>query len=101
MYSWRLNCVRIVRQPRVYFILALARANWWMRDLRSGKYADTVEIAQRFKLSDEHVRRILRLGYLAPDIVEGRQPCPLTVKRMLQGIPGAWADQRTAFGFAR
>ena len=75
-----------------------------MRDLRGGKYADTVEIAQRFKLSDEHVRRILRFGYLAPDIVkaivEGRQPRSLTVKRFLQGIPAVWADQRTEL-FAR
>ena len=54
---------------------------------------------------DAHVRRILRFGYLAPDIVEaiaeGRQPRSLTVKRLLQGIPCAWADQRTAFGLAR
>ena len=41
-----------------------------MRDLRSGKYADTTEIAQQFELNDAHVRRILRFGYLAPDIVE-------------------------------
>ena len=29
------------------------------------------------------------------------QPRSLTVKRLLQGIPCAWADQRTAFGLAR
>jgi len=70
-------------------ILAIARAKSWMRDLRGGKYADTM--ARRFRLSDAHVRRILRVGYLAPDIVEtiveGRQPRSLTVKRLLQGIP--------------
>ena len=86
-------------------IFALARAKSWMRDLRSGKYADTTEIAGRFRLSDAHVRRILRFGYLAPDlieaIVEGRQPRTMTVKRLLKGIPCAWADQRTAFGLAR
>jgi site-specific DNA recombinase len=86
-------------------ILAIARAKFWMRDLRSGEYADTMEIARRFRLSDAHVRRILRFGYLAPDIVEaiieGRQPRSLTVKRLLQGIPCVWADQRAAFGFAR
>lgn len=86
-------------------ILAIARAKFWMRDLRSGKYADTTEIARRFKLSDAHVRRVLRVGYLAPDIVEaiveGRQPRILTVKLLLQGIPCAWPDQRAVFGFAR
>jgi site-specific DNA recombinase len=86
-------------------ILAIARAKSWMRDLRGGKYADTMEIARRFQLSNAHVRRILRFGYLAPDIVEaiveGRQSRSLTVKRLLQGIPCVWADQRAAFGFAR
>ena len=76
-----------------------------MQELRSGKYADTLEIARRFKLNDAHVRWILRFGYLAPDIVEaiveGRQPRSLTVKRLLQGIPCAWPDQRTEFGFTR
>jgi DNA invertase Pin-like site-specific DNA recombinase len=85
-------------------ILAIARAKVWMRDLRAQRYADTKEIARRFQLSDAHVRRILRLGYLAPDIIEaiieGRQPRSLTVKRLLRGIPCAWADQRAAFGFA-
>ena len=84
-------------------VLAIARAKIWMRELRSGQYADTEEIAQRSKLNNAHVRRLLRFGYLAPDIVEaiveGRQPRSLTVKRLLQGIPCAWQEQRAAFGF--
>jgi site-specific DNA recombinase len=59
-------------------ILALARARSWMRALRHAEFVDTAEIAQRFALSNAHVRRPLRLAYLAPDIVEaiveGRQP---------------------------
>jgi hypothetical protein len=74
-----------------------------MQGLRTGNYADTVEIARRYKLNDAHVRRLLRFGYLAPDIVEaiveGRQPRSLTVKCLLQGIPYAWQEQRTTFGF--
>jgi site-specific DNA recombinase len=94
------------RKPRRVnhaLVLAFARAKTWMQDLRDGKYADTMEIARRFNLSDPYVRRVLRFGYLAPDIVEaiveGRQPRALTVKRLLQGIPCVWADQRAAFGF--
>jgi site-specific DNA recombinase len=86
-------------------ILALARARSWMRALRRGEHADTIEIAGRFGLSDPHVRRLLRFAYLAPDIVEaiveGRQPRSLTVKLLLRGIPLAWCDQRTAFGIIR
>ncbi len=86
-------------------ILAVARAKIWMQGLRDGRYQDTAEIAQQFRLNDAHVRRLLRFGYLAPDIVEaiveGRQPRALIVRQLLQGIPCAWADQRTVFGFAR
>ena len=86
-------------------ILAIARAKRWMQGLCDGTYHDTDEIARHFKLNDAHVRRLLRFGYLAPDIieaiVEGRQPRALTVRRLLHGIPCAWADQRKLFGFAR
>jgi site-specific DNA recombinase len=71
-----------------------------MRALRQGEYADTAEIARRFGLSDPHVRRLLRFAYLAPDIVEGRQPRSLTVNVLLRAIPLAWSDQRAAFGFS-
>ena len=75
-----------------------------MRALRQGEYADTVEIARRFGLSDPHVRTLLRFAYLAPDIVEaiveGCQPRSLTVKLLLQGIPLAWFEQRVVFGFS-
>ncbi len=84
-------------------ILALARARSWMRALRQAQFVDTAEIAQRYELSDAHVRRLLRFAYLAPDIVEaiveGRQPRILTVKLLLRGIPLDWANQRAAFGF--
>ena len=69
---------------------------------RHGEFVDTSEIAQRFRLSHAHVRRLLRFAYLAPDIVEaiieGRQARSLTVKLLLRGIPLDWADQRAAFG---
>jgi hypothetical protein len=82
---------RTPRRINHALMLAIARAKKWMHGLREGKYEDTVEIARRFKLNDAHVRRVLRLGYLAPDIieaiVEGRQPRSLTVKRLLRGIP--------------
>jgi hypothetical protein len=55
------------------------------------------------RLHSKQRLRLLRFGYLAPDIVEaiveGRQPRSFTVKRLLQKIPCAWQDQRVAFGF--
>src|SRR5262249_20712856 len=95
------NCGTQPRRIDQALILALARARSWMRSLRQGEFVDAAEIAHRFGLSDAHVRRLLRFAYLAPDIVEaiieGRQPRTLTVKRLLCGIPLAWADQRAVF----
>ena len=58
-----------------------------MLALRQGRYTDTVQIARRFGLTDPHLRRLLRLAYIAPEIVEaiaeGRQPRSLTVKLLL------------------
>ncbi len=48
-------------------------------------------------------RQVCRLAFLAPDIqadiLAGRQPLSLNLKRLLQGpIPAAWTDQRVALG---
>lgn len=55
-------------------------------------------------LNEAYVRRILRLAFLAPDIVEsiaeGRHPRALTLQRVLGPVPLAWAEQRRQFGFA-
>jgi site-specific DNA recombinase len=83
-------------------ILALARARSWLLGLTHGDYANTGEIAQRFKLNEAHVRRLIRFAFLASDIVEaiveGRQRRSLTVKLLLLGIPLVWDEQRRIFG---
>jgi hypothetical protein len=85
-------------------VLAVARGRTWASALRRGEYADTAEIASKCGLGESYVRRILRLAFLAPDIVEsiaeGRQPRGLTLERLLGPVPFAWAEQRQWFGFA-
>lgn len=55
--------------------------------------------------SREHLTRLARLGFLAPDIVtailEGHQPVDLISRRLLRAthIPLAWAEQRKVLGF--
>jgi len=52
-------------------------------------------------------RRLVPLGYLAPDIVEtiinGRQPVDLTVTRLRQSnqLPVLWSEQRSFLGFSQ
>lgn len=54
----------------------------------------------------KHFSRLLRLAYLAPDIVgriiDGTQPPSLTRTRLLActDVPLDWAEQRHMFGFA-
>ena len=83
-------------------VLTVARGRVWVDALRRGEYADTAEIARKFELSEPYVRRMLRLAFLAPDIVEtiaeGRQPRALTLQRLLNPIPLAWTGQRRCLG---
>lgn len=63
------------------------------------------EIAGRFRRQPGTFARIVRLTYLAPDIVaaimDGRQPATLTRRALLYAnLPMDWAQQRTLFGFA-
>ena len=66
-------------------------------------YIRFAQIASKFELSEAYVRRILRLAYLAPDVVlaiaEGRHPSTLVLQRLLRPIPLAWAEQRQTLGF--
>ncbi|OYZ14138.1 MAG: hypothetical protein B7Y35_10125 [Sphingomonadales bacterium 28-64-96] len=55
--------------------------------------------------SKQHLNRLARLGYLAPDIitaiVEGRQPPSLSGRTLLRcaNLPIEWAEQRMVLGF--
>ena len=56
--------------------------------------------------SKAHRQELLRLSWLAPDIlsaiVEGRRPVTLTGRRLLRtaNLPLNWQQQRELFGFA-
>ena len=64
------------------------------------------QIAAAEQVSASYVTRLLRLRYLAPDIVaaivEGRQPAALTATTLMHDtrLPVAWAAQRARLGFA-
>ena len=63
-------------------------------------------LAKREGVSPSYFTRLVRLSYLAPDIIQGildgRQPRHLTADKLLahSRLPLAWHDQRTALGFA-
>ena len=85
----------------------VARAHRWFEDLVSGRAASMVEIGKREKIGKRHVSQIIRLAFLAPDIVEqivnGVQPPELTAETLLQKstrLPLDWETQHKSLGFA-
>ena len=92
--------------PDPALLKAVARACCWFDDLMCGRAVSLAEIAARASVSTRYVRRLLRLAFLAPTIieavVEGRQPVELTAQRLLTrtALPLDWAAQKMALGFA-
>ena len=63
-------------------------------------------LAKREGVSPSYFTRLIRLSYLAPDIIEaildGRQPHDLTADKLLahSRLPFGWHEQRTVLGIA-
>ncbi len=74
--------------------------------MQSGACDTFKELALRLGYSREHAADLIRVSYLAPDIVtailEGQQPSGLTRTKLIRArpLPPAWSDQRRLFGFA-
>jgi hypothetical protein len=68
-----------------------------------GSAQSTAEIARKEGVSRRYVARLLRFGFLAPDIIASilayRQPTELIVDRLRGPIPFDWNEQRRLFGF--
>jgi DNA invertase Pin-like site-specific DNA recombinase len=82
---------------------AVARGYAWRQQLLNGKALSTTEIAQKEGVTRRYVARLLRLGFLAPDIIASilanRQPAQMTVDRLRGPIPLDWNEQRRLLGF--
>src|ERR1700730_356032 len=81
---------------------AVARAHRWFDEISTGKARSLAEIAAHEGLAVRYVGRLIRLAFLAPDIVEsiveGRQPTTLTAEALPRRIdlPLSWHSQRIA-----
>ena len=81
---------------------AISRAYRWSDDLVAGRARSIGEIAKREQLTARYVRRVMRLAFLAPRIVEaiaeGRQPADLSTLAMTQRIDlrPLWSAQEQA-----
>jgi len=81
---------------------AVARAHRWFDEISTGGANSLAEIAAREGLAVRYVGRVIRLAFLAPDIVEsivqGRQPAGLTAEELTRHIelPLDWRSQKAA-----
>jgi DNA invertase Pin-like site-specific DNA recombinase len=84
----------------------VARARQWSEDLLTGRAQLVTEIAERKGAGARYVRRLLRLAFLAPQIVDaiaaGRQPPELTAEALAERIelPLLWTAQEQAVGIS-
>ena len=82
---------------------ALAKAHRWQKMLDDGKELTIRQLAEREKVDQSFMARILRLTTLAPDIVtailDGKTPDTLSLETLRGVIPLAWQEQRNKWGF--
>jgi hypothetical protein len=92
-------------RPNAALIKALARSHNWKQRFVSGEAPSLRVIANQEGVTERYVGRLLRLAFLAPDIVEaildGHQPADLDLERLLSGVPLSWKDQRRVLGLNR
>lgn len=83
-------------------VTMIAKARRWTADLVSGAVADTASLAAREDCSERHIRMVLPLAFLAPDIVTAalanRLPPRISISKIWIGLPLAWSEQRALFG---
>ena len=89
-------------RPDQVLIRALVKAHRWRTQLESGDVRTVEALAETLGVTERHVRQMLPIGFLAPDlseaIIEGRQPPALTLAKLLSApIPIGWREQRTLF----
>jgi hypothetical protein len=87
-------------------LVRLIAKAWALREaLVSSTAPSLTAFAADRGVSQSYATRLVRLAWLAPDIVEailgGCQPANLTASRLMQDthIPTDWRDQRRALGF--
>jgi hypothetical protein len=83
----------------------LRRAHAWRQQLETGHPERITDLAAANAGNASYFTRVLRIAYLAPDIieaiVEGRQPSELTANKLVRvkNLPIDWPGQREALGF--
>lgn len=82
----------------------IARANDYLRQLTDGSGRSISDVAGANGIDRSDFSRILRLAFLAPDLVDrilnGSQPIELTAQKLsrIADLPHSWIEQRALLG---
>ncbi|MFC3640148.1 recombinase family protein [Camelimonas fluminis] len=93
------------RKPDRSLLRLLARAQRFRDLVLKGDGASLTALAEASGVTGSYFSRVVRLGFLAPDItaaiLDGRQPVELTAKRLslTAELPNDWPGQRRDLGF--
>ena len=75
----------------------------WNEQILQGKYKSIRHLAMHERYDEAYIRRIIKLRFLAPDILEkiavGDMPTKLSMRKMTDGFTSDWQEQREKFGF--
>lgn len=85
------------RMQDAHVLRAIARAWNWRRRLERGEASTIADIAAADNVSDRFVSRMMRLAYLAPDVLEKllihRIPLALSLNDLMAVAERPWAEQ--------
>ncbi len=80
-----------------HILRIIGRAHAWRRHMDAGKFTTLQDLAGDVGLSDRQVSKILRLSYLAPDVLEmlliKRTPPAVSLVRMVEIARLPWGEQ--------
>ena len=91
--------------PDVSLVRLLTRAHALARRLAIEPRINLEDVGAQEGMGAPYAARLMRLNYLAPDIVvailNGRQPVGLSARKLMTDtrLPFAWPEQRVALGF--
>jgi DNA invertase Pin-like site-specific DNA recombinase len=92
-------------EPDASLVRLLVRAKAIQTEMEAAASATIEEISKRQGVTPSYAARLVRLNYLAPDIVEailaGAHPADLTANKLMKDTRFAlsWREQRRALGF--
>jgi hypothetical protein len=88
-------------QDELRLIQTLAQAHQWLEQLLSGEVRSLRMIAAAVGKSQRYVSKVIRMAFLAPDLVEavlaGRAPPQLTLTELTKDLTWDWDEQRRRF----